>query len=80
MLTVNVHAAKTNLSRLVDAAAAGEEILTARAGKPVALLLPLRDVQARPRRKPGLLAGKVTVPADFDASLPEEILAGFEGH
>jgi prevent-host-death family protein len=79
MQTVNIHAAKTHLSRLVDAAAAGEEIVIARAGKPVARLVPLQDAQARPRRRLGLLAGQVSVPADFDAPLPADITAGFEG-
>ncbi|PZP44814.1 MAG: type II toxin-antitoxin system prevent-host-death family antitoxin [Azospirillum brasilense] len=79
MQTVNIHAAKTHLSRLVDAAAAGEEILIARAGRPVARLVPLRDASARPRRQLGRLAGQLTVPADFDAPLPDEVMAGFEG-
>jgi prevent-host-death family protein len=79
MQTVNIHAARTHLSRLVDAAAAGEEILIARAGKPVARLVPLLDTQARPRRRLGLLAGKLSVPADFDAPLPDDILGAFEG-
>ncbi len=77
MRTVNIHAAKTQLSRLVDAAAAGEEIVIARAGRPVAKLVP---VEARPRRRQlGALAGKYTVPADFDAPLPDTVLDAFEG-
>ena len=76
MRTVNIHAAKTQLSRLVDAAAAGEEIIIARAGKPVARLGPL--VGPRPKRRLGLLAGKLRVPEDFDAPLPDEVVAGFE--
>lgn len=79
MPTVNIHAAKTHLSRLVDAAAGGEEILIARAGRPVARLVPLEDRAVRPRRRLGRLAGQVSVPEDFDAPLPEEVLAGFEG-
>jgi prevent-host-death family protein len=79
MQTVDIHAARTHLSRLVDAAAAGEEILIARAGKPVARLVPLLDTQARPRRRLGLLAGELSVPADFDAPLPDDILDAFEG-
>ncbi len=78
MLTVNIHAAKTRLSRLVDAAAAGEEIIIARAGKPIAKLGPLDP--APPRRKLGILAGKLRVPDDFDAPLPPEVLDDFEGH
>jgi prevent-host-death family protein len=79
MQTVNIHAAKTHLSRLIDAAAAGEEILIARAGKPVARLVPLQDTQVKPRRQLGLLAGKLHVPRDFDAPLPDDILDSFEG-
>jgi prevent-host-death family protein len=79
MQTVNIHAAKTHLSRLIDAAAAGEEILIARAGKPVARLVPLQDTPVKPRRQLGLLAGKLHVPRDFDAPLPDDILDSFEG-
>lgn len=77
METINVHAAKTQLSRLLDAAAAGEEVVIAKAGKPVARLVPIG--QAKLRRRLGTLAGQFQVPDDFDAPLPEEILAGFEG-
>lgn len=77
MQTVNLHAAKTHLSRLVDQAAAGEEIVIAKAGKPVAKLVPLD--RPRPRRVLGLLAGQLHVPDDFDAPLPEEVLRSFEG-
>lgn len=79
MQTVNIHAAKTQLSRLVDEAAAGQEIVIARAGKPVAKLVPLTAPQPRPRRRLGGLAGQLRVPADFDAPLPDEVLGGFEG-
>ena len=79
MQTVNIHAAKTHLSRLVDAAAAGEEILIARAGRPVARLVPLQETSERPRRHLGRLAGQFTVPADFDAPLPDTMLNAFEG-
>ncbi len=77
METINVHAAKTQLSRLLDAAAAGEEVVIAKAGKPVARLVPIG--RAKLRRRLGTLAGQFQVPDDFDAPLPEEILAGFEG-
>jgi prevent-host-death family protein len=69
---VNIHAAKTQLSQLVDRAAAGEEIVIARAGKPVARLVPLATAQA-PRRF-GFLKGQIKVAEDFDAPLPKEIL------
>ncbi len=77
MRIVNIHAAKTQLSRLVDAAASGEEIIIAKSGKPVARLGPLAG--PRPRRSLGILAGKLTVPEDFDAPLPAEVLDAFEG-
>ena len=77
MQVINIHAAKTQLSRLVDEVAAGAEIIIARAGKPVAKLVPLTPKQ--PKRKLGLLAGRLTVPADFDAPLPEDVLRDFEG-
>ena len=77
MRTINIHAAKTHLSRLVDDAAGGEEIIIAKAGKPVARLVPLAD--ARPKRRLGGLAGKVRIPEDFDAPLPNDILDAFEG-
>lgn len=73
MRSVNLHEAKTHLSELVEAAAAGEEIVIARAGKPLARLMPLE--KAEPRR-PGLAKGRVTE-AFFEA-LPEEELASWE--
>ncbi len=77
MQTVNIHAAKTHLSRLVDQAAAGEEIVIARAGKPVARLVPLQHQAAK--RRLGTLAGQLGVSDDFDAPLPDDLLALFEG-
>ncbi len=74
---VNLYQAKTMLSELVDRAAAGEEILIAKAGRPLAKLVPLG---AAPRRRaPGGWEGKVRVAEDFDAPLPEAILDAFEG-
>jgi len=73
---VNMHAAKTHFSRLVDQAAAGEEIIIAKAGKPVARLVPLAE--SAPKRRLGLLAGKLTVPENFDDPLPDELLEAFE--
>ena len=78
MSTVNIHAAKTHLSRLVEEAAAGEEIIIAKAGTPLAKLVPLVPVEGKKRRL-GLLAGRVTIPADFDAPLPDHVLDAFEG-
>jgi len=78
MQTVNIRAAKTHLSRLVDAAAAGEEIIIARAGKPIARLVSLAP-PATKKRVLGRLAGQFTIPDDFDAPLPDDVLAAFEG-
>jgi prevent-host-death family protein len=77
MRVVNIHAARTYLSRLVNEAAAGEEIVIARAGKPVARLLPFEP--RRQPRQPGLLKGKIWIAEDFDDPLPEEIMAAFRG-
>ncbi len=78
MQTVNIHEAKTHLSRLVEQAASGEEIVIAKAGKPMVKLVPV-DAGSKPRRKLGGLEGQFTVPDDFDAPLPDEILALFYG-
>jgi prevent-host-death family protein len=77
MRTVNIHAAKTHLSRLVDEVAAGEEIVIAKAGKPLARLVPFTT--AREPRQPGLMKGKLWIAEDFDEPLPEEIMAAFRG-
>jgi prevent-host-death family protein len=77
MTTVNVHAAKSQLSRLLDAAAAGEEVIIAKAGKPIAKLVAIE--QKKERRKLGTLAGQFRVPDDFDDPLPDEIVDSFEG-
>lgn len=77
MTTVNIHDAKTHLSRLLEEVAAGAEVVIARAGKPIARLVPF---EAEPRPKLlGLLAGQIEVPEDFDAPLPPDVIADFEG-
>ncbi len=78
MQAINIHAAKTQLSRLVDEAASGKEIIIARAGKPVAKLVPLSPPAAQ-RRVLGRLVGQLIVPADFDAPLSDDVLDIFEG-
>lgn len=77
MQTINIHEAKTHLSRLLEQVAGGEEIIIAKAGKPIARLVPL-DVPPK-KRQLGLLKGKLDVPDDFDAPLTEDELALFEG-
>lgn len=71
----NLYDAKTSLSQLVDRAAAGEEIVIAKAGKPLARLVPIQAA-ALPRR-PGAWKGRVRIADDFDAPLPCELAAAF---
>ena len=75
MKTINIHAAKTHFSTLVQEAAAGEEIIIAKAGQPMARLAPLEKKNVR--KTLGMLKGKIRVGEDFDAPLPSEILRGF---
>lgn len=77
MEAVNIYEAKTRLSQLVDQAAAGEDVIVSRNGKPVARITQL--AMPRPKVRFGVLAGKLRIPADFDAPLPDDVLAGFEG-
>jgi prevent-host-death family protein len=74
---INIHQAKTQLSRLVERAAGGEEIVIAKSGKPVARLVPY-ILKNEPRR-PGYLRGKIRIKKSFDQPLPKELLASFEG-
>ncbi len=76
MERTNIHEAKTHLSRLVERAARGEEIIIAKAGKPMAKLVAYRAETAP--RQPGLWRGRVKIQDDFDV-LPEEIEAAFRG-
>jgi prevent-host-death family protein len=75
--TVTLYQAKTHLSRLVDRAAAGEEIVIAKSGRPRARLVPLEDTRAL--RVPGKGKGRWRLRRDFDAPLPQEVLKEFEG-
>lgn len=77
MFTVNVHEAKTHLSALLARVERGEEVVIARAGHPIARLVPARD---HPRRRVlGAAAGQVKIAEDFDAPLPDHVLDSFEG-
>jgi antitoxin (DNA-binding transcriptional repressor) of toxin-antitoxin stability system len=73
----NLYEAKTSLSKLVDRAAAGEEIVIAKAGKPMARLTAFP--QQRLPRVPGGWEGRIWIAPDFDEPLPEELLDAFEG-
>lgn len=75
-MIVNIHEAKTSLSKLVESAANGEEIIIARAGRPVARLVKLEE---KPRRQFGW-AKSVTIADDFDAPLPADVQSAFEGN
>lgn len=74
---INIHEAKTHLSRIVDEVAAGAEVIIAKAGKPMARLVPMSST-SRPK-KLGLLKGKIRVPDDFNAPLDDDVIGSFEG-
>ena len=75
-VAVNVHEAKTHLSRLLARVQAGEEVVIARAGQPVAKIVPFRP---RPgKRIPGTAKGRIWISEDFDAPLPDDLLDAFE--
>lgn len=76
MRSVNIHEAKTHLSRLIERVVRGEEITLAKAGRPVAKIVPL--VPRLDRRTPGSARGKISVAPDFDAPLPKELQKTFE--
>ena len=77
METVNIYDAKTRLSQLVDRAAGGEDVVVGRNGKPLVRITQL--IEPKRRIKFGLLRGKLRIAPDFDAPLPDDVLAGFEG-
>jgi prevent-host-death family protein len=75
MKTVNIYQAKTRLSELVATAATGEDVVIARAGRPVARLTRLQKPAGR--RRLGLLDGRFRIPDDFNRPLPEELIRSF---
>jgi prevent-host-death family protein len=79
MLTVNIHEAKTHLSRLVEQAARGESFVIAKAGKPLVKVTALSAPTAGQMRRLGFLAGEISVPDDFDGMGREEIEHLFVG-
>jgi prevent-host-death family protein len=76
-MEVNVHEAKTNFSKLLLRVALGEEVVIAKAGVPVAKLVPVQTKQGK--RPLGFYRGQIWMADDFDAPLPDDILAGFYG-
>jgi prevent-host-death family protein len=79
MDTVNIHHAKTHLSRLVERAAKGESFVIAKAGNPMVKVVPLSAPEAAQVKRVGFLSGQVRVPADFDRMGEEVIDALFSG-
>ncbi len=79
MKSVNIHEAKTHLSRLVEEAARGEPFVIAKAGKPMVKVVPLESPEERAKRRVGFMDGQFTVPDDFDTFMQDEIIAMFEG-
>ena len=79
MRKINIHEAKTHLSRLVEQAAAGESFIIAKAGKPMVKVVPLDDKASVAKQRLGFMEGQVKVPDDFDTMFAEEIRAMFEG-
>lgn len=77
MTKVNIHEAKTQFSRLIELAAGGEEVIIAKSGKPVARLVSYTPKGTA--RRPGILRGKIRIKKNFDAPLPKELRAAFEG-
>lgn len=75
-LTINIHEAKTHLSKFLARVEEGEEVIIAKAGKPIARLVPIEKQISR--RLPGSAKGKVFITHDFDAPLPEDVLGEFE--
>jgi prevent-host-death family protein len=73
---INIHDAKTHLSRIVEDVAAGAEVVIAKAGRPMARLVPLESPAGR--KALGQLQGRLVVPDDFNALLPPEVAASFE--
>ena len=79
MRTINIHEAKTHLSRLVEEAAKGEPFVIAKAGKPLVKVVPLDEPPAKPMRRLGFMEGLYSIPDDFDRMGEEEIRRMFEG-
>ena len=79
MRTVNIHEAKTHLSRLVEQAADGESFIIAKAGKPMVKVVPLDNSESKPPRRLGFMEGEIEVPDDFDRIDADEIQRLFEG-
>lgn len=80
MLTVNIHDAKTQLSRLVERAAQGEAFIIAKAGKPMVKVVPLKPEEIGTAGRLGFMAGEISIPDDFDQMGSTEIADMFDEH
>jgi len=76
MKAVNIHEAKSHLSRLIEAAVSGKEVVIAKAGTPMVRLV---SVETKPKLQFGMMKGQIKIADDFNAPLPADILAAFEG-
>lgn len=79
METINIHEAKTHLSRLIEKAAKGESFIIAKAGKPMVKVVPLDAPEGSAIKRLGFMAGQFSVPTDFDRIGKEEIEQMFDG-
>ena len=79
MRTINIHEAKTHLSRLVEEAVGGEPFIIAKAGKPMVKVIRLDAAEVKPKRRVGFMKGKIKVPEDFDTMFQDEIEKMFYG-
>jgi prevent-host-death family protein len=79
METINIHQAKTHLSRLVEQAARGEAFVIAKAGKPMVKVVPITEPDVKPMHRIGFMKGRISVPDDFDTMYAKEIEEMFYG-
>jgi prevent-host-death family protein len=79
MQTINIHEAKTHLSRLVDEAAKGNVFIIAKAGKPMVKVMPLSEGELKGAERLGFMSGEISVPDDFDSLAATEMIGLFEG-
>jgi len=77
MKTINIHDAKTHLSRLIEQASKGEAFIIAKAGKPLVKVVPLGEGEQSSKRRLGFLAGEIEVPDDFDRMGEDDIARAF---
>ena len=73
MQTINIHKAKTHLSKLVEQAAQGESFIIAKAGKPMVKVVPLEQAEIKPKKRLGFMANQIKIPDDFDQMGQAEI-------